>query len=159
MRTGWRGHVEDIVLGVVIFLFGAWLYTDALSLAPGPGMFPRFVLGLITASGLGMVLVAVMSGIRGKETDFPETDWARIIGIPAIMLIAAGVLLYAFGFYVTSPLLILTVYLWHCRVSTGTIQLWRDPGVAVALAVGATLIMYLVFDRLIGLPAPAGAFL
>ncbi|QDA36294.1 tripartite tricarboxylate transporter TctB family protein (plasmid) [Paracoccus liaowanqingii] len=159
IRTGWKSHAGDIVLGGVIFTIGLALFLQAQSLAPGPGLFPRFVLALMTATGAGIVALAILAGMRGRPAEAAQADWGRSVGVPAIILIAAGVLLYAIGFYLTSPLLIIAVYLWHCRVANGAVRLWRDPGVALVLAVGATLVLYLVFDRLIGLPAPTGALL
>lgn len=159
MRDGWKTHIADIALGAVILLGSLWLFLEAQALAAGPGLFPRFVLALMIVTGAGIAAAAILSGMRDQTTGPPSAAWGRSIGVPGVILIAAGTLLYAFGFYVTSPLLIVAVYLWHCRVSTGAVQLWRDPAVAVALAVGATLVMYLIFDRLIGLPAPSGALL
>ncbi|MFN3663545.1 tripartite tricarboxylate transporter TctB family protein [Yoonia sp.] len=158
MRTGWRTHTADIVLGVVIFFVGLWLLTEAQSLASGPRIFPRFILTLMTITGAGIVAVAIFAGVRGQSQAEPVA-WVRSIGLPAVFLIVSAIVLYAFGFYVTSPLLIFTIYLWHCHIATGAINLARDPGIAAALAVGATLVMYLIFDQLIGLPAPAGALL
>ena len=158
VRIGWRTNTADIVLGGVIFLIGLWLFVEVQSLASGPRLFPRFIVALMTATGAGIVAVAIISGIRGQSEAMPVA-WIRSIGIPATILILAAAVLYAFGFYVTSPLLIFTIYLWHRYVSTGAIQLWHDVGVSAALAVGATLVMYVIFDQLIGLPAPAGAFL
>ncbi|MFU8824869.1 tripartite tricarboxylate transporter TctB family protein [Yoonia sp.] len=158
MRTGWRANTADIVLGSVIFLIGLWLFANVQSLASGPRLFPRFIVALMAATGAGIVAVAIVSGIRGQSEAMPVA-WFRSIGIPAVILILAAIILYAFGFYVTSPLLIFTVYMWHRYVSTGAIHPRRDTGVAAALAVGATLVMYAVFNQLIGLPAPAGAFL
>ncbi|MFN3525960.1 MAG: tripartite tricarboxylate transporter TctB family protein [Paracoccus sp. (in: a-proteobacteria)] len=159
IRTGWRTHTADIVLGGLILGIGFWLFLEAQSLAPGPGLFPRFILALITLTGAGIMAFALLSGIRGRAEPPATIAWGRSIAVPSIILIAAGALLYAFGFYITSPLLIIAIYLWHCRVATGAVRLWRDPAVAVALALGATLALYLVFDQLIGLPAPSGALL
>ncbi|MFN4128825.1 MAG: tripartite tricarboxylate transporter TctB family protein [Paracoccaceae bacterium] len=159
IRAGWTTYIADIVLGGAIFLGSLWLFVDAQSLAAGPGLFPRFILALMIATGAGIVAAAILAGMRGQVAEVRTMAWGRSICVPGAILIAAGALLYAFGFYVTSPLLIAAVYLWHCRVSAGTVRLWRDPAVAVALAVGATLVMYLIFDQLIGLPAPSGALL
>ncbi|MFN3275367.1 MAG: tripartite tricarboxylate transporter TctB family protein [Paracoccus sp. (in: a-proteobacteria)] len=159
MREGWKTHISDIILGAVILLGSLWLFLEAQSLAAGPGLFPRFILTLMIVTGAGIVAVAILSGMRGQNAVAPSMAWGRSIGVPGAILIAAGALLYAFGFYVTSPLLIVAIYLWHCRVSAGAVRLWRDAVAALVLAAGATLVMYLVFDRLIGLPAPSGALL
>lgn len=159
IRTRWKTQIADIVLGGLILVIALWFFLDAQSLATGPGLFPRFILGLLTLTGAGILAVAILSGLRGRADPPAPIAWARGIGVPALILIAAGAALYALGFYVASPLLIIAIYLWHCHVSNGAIRLGRDPGVAVALAVGATLVMYLVFDRLIGLPVPTGALL
>ncbi len=158
------------VFGLVLVVVGILVVADALRLPDtgtiGPGAVPLPVGALLALVGALLAVSAVRSRARGAEprdtvdTGAVDADtapagtrprasrerWWRCL-LLAALLVAFAVLLQPLGYVLTSALLFAGAALLLGAAST-----WR------ALCYGWTLaaVVFLVFDRLIGLSLPTG---
>lgn len=153
-------RLPDLVFGLLVTVGAVFLLIEAADLPRRSGMFPRAVLWCVLVVGIGLLLLSVLDFLRGAPGDVVSgRGWFDGILVPAAILMGAGVILYAFGFYIVSPILIFTVYLWHTHASVGDALSSRSLRTGATLAVVATGAMYLIFKIVIGLPAPSGALI
>jgi putative tricarboxylic transport membrane protein len=157
-RTWLREHSE---LGVCVMLLalGVLVLTDALTMdveiaqrGPiGPKTVP-------IAVGIGLLVVAVILAIDvlrggrgeaegGEDIDLSEpADWRTVLLLAGVFL-GAAVLIEPLGFPIAGALLF-----WGAAYSLGSRHLDRDP----LIAAGLSLITYVVFNNLLGVPLPGG---
>lgn len=153
-------RLPDLAFGAIVAAGAVVLLIEAADLPRRSGLFPRAVLWCVLVVGLGLLLTSALDILRGAPGDSASgRGWRDGILVPAAILIGAGAILYAFGFYVVSPILILTVYLWHTHATVGDALSARNLRTGVTLAFVATGVMYLIFNIVIGLPAPSGALI
>lgn len=152
--------LPDLIFGSTVVVGTVLLLIDAVDLPSRSALFPVSVLWCMLAVGAWTLLASALRALRNHGTvENPAAGWRDAIGVPTLIIAAAGAILYAFGFYVVSPLLIFAVYLWHTHASVGGALSRRSMATGATLAVVATGAMYLIFDILIGLPAPSGSLL
>src|SRR5262245_54065094 len=127
-----------IILGILVFIIG-WDLPFGRLTAPGAGMLPKLMAGLMIAFAAGIVI----NGQRSEKlSEVPWGDWPHAVLI--ILISGIATLLYAtLGFLITMTLLAfsLLVIVEHKR-------LWAAATYAVLL----TLFAYLLFG--IALKAP-----
>jgi hypothetical protein len=135
----------DQVAGAAFFLFGIAVFALSGDLpfgrmsAPGAGMMPKLVAGVMMAFAVIIILV------RTDDKPFAAIDWSDrwhavlLVGITA----AAAYLYQRLGFLVTMSLLVFALLVVVER---------RNPLRAAAFAVGLTLFAYWLFG--IALKAP-----
>ncbi len=152
---------QDIKLGLVTILFGAFYLTQALKLSGSAGLFPMALLYLIMLSGVLIILRAVIRIKKGKEY-YHRMSFRQFMtdtGIPGGVLLIACLLLNVLGFYVCSLLIILFVSLIQHQLINGTWNPGRRRLVGILLfSLGSTAFMYLCFSILLSLPTPRGIF-
>nr|WP_202539638.1 tripartite tricarboxylate transporter TctB family protein [Streptomyces sp. SID8379] len=153
-----RDHSE---LGVCVLLLalGVLVLTDALTMdvdiaqrgPVGPRTVPVVVgVGLLVVSAL--LAVDVLRGGRGEaesgeDVDLSEpADWRTVLLLAGVFL-ATAVLIEPLGFPVAGALLF-----WGAAYALGSRHLQRDP----LIAAGLSLLTYVVFDNLLGVPLPGG---
>src|SRR5919197_2486192 len=128
LRSDHVAGVAFIVLGVVVFALSGDLPFGRLS-APGAGMMPKLMAGLM------MLFAAAIVLFGGGSQPFAEIDWsdrghaALVIGITA----AAAALYQHLGFLITMVLLVFTLLIVVER---------RKLLPAAAYSVGLTLFAY-----------------
>jgi hypothetical protein len=90
-----------IALGIAVFILGWDLPFGRIS-APGAGMLPKLMAGLMIVLALGII---VMGASGEKVSDIPWSDWSHaslVIGITAL----ATTLYSTLGFLITMSLLL-----------------------------------------------------
>lgn len=96
-----------IAFGIVVFILGWDLPFGRIS-APGAGMLPKFLAGMMIA----LAALIVIAGKHGETlADIPWSDWSHA----ALVLIIAAVSTWLYsrlGFLVTMPLLIFPCWSW-----------------------------------------------
>lgn len=157
-RSWLRDHSE---LGVCVLLLalGVLVLTDALTMdvdltQRGP-VGPRTVPYVV---GGGLLLVAVLLAVdvlrggrgeaeAGEDIDLSEpADWRTVLLLAGVFL-AFAVLIEPLGFPVAGALLF-----WGAAYALGSRHPQRDPLIAAALS----LLTYVLFDNLLGVPLPGG---
>lgn len=153
-----RAAIGDVAFGVICAVCIAVLMVDAANLGERARLFPMAVLWCLLISALIVLSVGAAKLFRDDgEGDAAPAGGAIATLAPPLLVIAGGIMLVWFGFYVTAPVFIFAMHALHTRLSTGAAPTGRMLLSGVALAVIATVIMYVIFDILIGLPAPGGA--
>lgn len=147
----------EIIFGAFGVAITLGLLTEATQLPARSALFPTALLWCLLVV---TAVIAIQAAYQGyiAEANNDQTDRSKTNGllVPASMLVAGGVVLALFGFYVTAPLMIFAFHTLHAhrtgQAATSAVTLKRG----LLLALFATLGMYFVFDVLIGLPAPSG---
>ena len=145
-----RGPHPDAIAGIVLLVLSAagfWLTTGfrevpaMLSQNVPPTFFPRLVLGLIAAGGIGLVA----GGLRA-----PRPELSRLRGL--VFLTAGLVVLVPFA------ILLLGTLATICLVSLGLPLLWNERRLryVVPLALGMPAAVYLVFTVALEVRFPTG---
>ncbi len=145
-----RGPHPDTIAGIVLLLLSAlgfWLTTGfrevpaMLSQNVPPTFFPRLVLGLIAAGGIGLAA----GGLRA-----PRLELSRLR--PLVFVTAGFVVLVPFAIMLLGTLA--TVFL----VSLGLPLLWNERRLrfVVPLALGMPAAVYLVFTVALEVRFPTG---
>ncbi|MFC9463270.1 tripartite tricarboxylate transporter TctB family protein [Streptomyces coelicoflavus] len=157
-RSWLREHSELGVCALLLAL-GVLVLTDALTMdvditqrgPVGPKTVPIVVgVGLLVIAAL--LAVDVLRGGRGEaeggeDVDLSEpADWRTVLLLSGIFLGAAALIEPA-GFPVAGALLF-----WGAAFALGSRRMDRDPLIAAVVS----LITYVVFDQLLGVPLPGG---
>ncbi|MFJ5262331.1 tripartite tricarboxylate transporter TctB family protein [Streptomyces sp. NPDC088387] len=157
-RSWWRDRSE---LGVCVLLLalGVLVLTDALTMdvditqrgPVGPRTVPIVVgAGLLVIAAL--LAVDVLRGGRGEaesgeDVDLSEpADWRTVVLLAGVFL-GAAVLIEPLGFPIAGALLF-----WGAAFALGSRRFDRDP----LIAAGLSLVTYVLFNNLLGVPLPGG---
>ncbi|MFE0413582.1 tripartite tricarboxylate transporter TctB family protein [Streptomyces tendae] len=158
-RRSWLRDHSELGVCVLLLALGVLVLTDALTMdvditqrgPVGPKTVPVVVgLGLLVIAAL--LAVDVLRGGRGEaeggeDIDLSEpADWRTVLLLSGIFLGAAALIEPA-GFPVAGALLF-----WGAAFALGSRRVDRDPLIAAVLS----LITYVVFDKLLGVPLPGG---
>ncbi|MEU1870439.1 putative tricarboxylic transport membrane protein [Streptomyces ambofaciens] len=158
-RRSWLREHSELGVCVLLLALGVLVLTDALTMdvditqrgPVGPKTVPVVVgIGLLVIAAL--LAVDVLRGGRGEaeggeDVDLSEpADWRTVLLLSGIFLGAAALIEPA-GFPVAGALLF-----WGAAFALGSRRVDRDPLIAAVLS----LITYVVFDKLLGVPLPGG---
>jgi putative tricarboxylic transport membrane protein len=158
-RRSWLREHSELGVCALLLALGVLVLTDALTMdvditqrgPVGPKTVPVVVgVGLLVIAAL--LAVDVLRGGRGEaeggeDVDLSEpADWRTVLLLSGIFLGAAALIEPA-GFPVAGALLF-----WGAAFALGSRRLDRDPLIAAVLS----LITYVVFDKLLGVPLPGG---
>ncbi|MCT2593981.1 tripartite tricarboxylate transporter TctB family protein [Streptomyces sp. N2-109] len=158
-RRSWLREHSELGVCVMLLALGALVLTDALTMdvditqrgPVGPKTVPIVVgIGLLVIAAL--LAVDVLRGGRGEaeggeDVDLSEpADWRTVLLLVGIFLGAAALIEPA-GFPVAGAVLF-----WGAAFALGSRRVDRDPLIAAVLS----LITYVVFDKLLGVPLPGG---
>ncbi|MCT4357343.1 tripartite tricarboxylate transporter TctB family protein [Streptomyces sp. Je 1-79] len=158
-KKSWLREHSELGVGALLFVIGVLVLTDALTMTVdiaqrgpvGPKTVPVVV-------GTGLLVVAVLLAVDvlrggrgeaegGEDVDLSEpSDWRTVLLLAGVFL-AFAVLIDPVGFPVSGALLF-----WGAAYALGSRHLTRDPLIAAALS----LLTYVVFDHLLGVPLPGG---
>lgn len=148
---------QETLFGALGAALSVWLLREAAQLPERSALFPTALLWCLLVVSLLIALKAIYTGyITGISQDADDTDASNGLWVPAVMLIGTGALLAAVGFYFTALVVIFAFHALHGYRSGESLLSASLLRRGLLLAVLATLVMYLVFDVLIGLPAPSG---
>lgn len=158
LRASLRGRSELgvclilLVLGVLVLTDAVTMDTDITQRGPiGPTTVP-IVVGVLLLVVAVLLAVDVLRGGRGEaeggeDIDLTEPgDW-RTVALLAGVFLANAVLIGPLGFPVSGALLF-----WGSAYALGSRNLTRDPLIAAVLS----LVTYVVFNNLLGVPLPGG---
>ncbi len=148
--------INDAIFGVVFLLFGVvvLVHVQGFSKIPGQQVGPALFPGLIAATLAGCGVLLIINGIRRRGTQ-PWTETAAWMRsgrhLVALAAIVGGVAAYVFlanavGFLIVAPLLLI---LWLKVLGVRT-------GMALVVAVVATLLIWYAFYKLLRVPLPWG---
>ncbi|MER7774922.1 tripartite tricarboxylate transporter TctB family protein [Streptomyces sp. NPDC096191] len=158
-RRSWLRDHSELGVCAMLLALGVLVLTDALTMdvditqrgPVGPKTVPIVVgIGLLVIAAL--LAVDVLRGGRGEaeggeDIDLSEpADWRTVLLLSGIFL-GAAVLIEPAGFPVAGALLF-----WGAAFALGSRRVDRDPLIAAALS----LLTYVVFDKLLGVPLPGG---
>ena len=158
-RRSWLRDHSELGVCAMLLALGVLVLTDALTMdvditqrgPVGPKTVPIVVgIGLLVIAAL--LAVDVLRGGRGEaeggeDVDLSEpADWRTVLLLSGIFLGAAALIEPA-GFPVAGALLF-----WGAAFALGSRRVDRDPLIAAALS----LLTYVVFDKLLGVPLPGG---
>ncbi|MFJ6693005.1 tripartite tricarboxylate transporter TctB family protein [Streptomyces sp. NPDC091294] len=158
-RRSWLRDHSELGVCALLLALGVLVLTDALTMdvditqrgPVGPMTVPVVVgIGLLVIAAL--LAVDVLRGGRGEaeggeDVDLSEpADWRTVLLLSGIFLGAAALIEPA-GFPVAGALLF-----WGAAFALGSRRVDRDPLIAAVLS----LITYVVFDKLLGVPLPGG---
>lgn len=137
--TGLFGLVLALVYGIVGARYEVGLMTDPL----GPNVFP-----ILIAVLLGSCSLLLMLRPRDAASWPAPSTWARTLATLVAMVIY-GLVLETLGFVLASFLLVFVLV----RLMAG------ETLAALATGLGASVLLYALFDRFLGLPLPTGSIL
>lgn len=151
-RPDRRTVFASAAFGAVLLVAAVLVIVDALRLpetnaAVGPAAVPLPVGVLLGVVGAGLLVQAraqLGTAVRGKA--WPPKAGLRLLGMVAA-LVAFALLLPVLGFVVTSTALFVAA-----AILLGAPHFWRTVAYGWALSA----IVFLLFDRLIGLSLPTG---
>lgn len=132
-----------IALGIAIFILGWDLPFGRIS-APGAGMLPKLMAGLMIAFG---AIVALASTMTERLRDILWSDFSHAALVIAIA--AAATFLYSrLGFLITMPLLVFALLVVVER---------RNLVMAAVFSIGLTLFAYWLFAIMLKAPLETGS--
>jgi putative tricarboxylic transport membrane protein len=158
-RRSWLREHSELGVCVLLLALGVLVLTDALTMdvditqrgPVGPKTVPIVVgVGLLVIAAL--LAVDVLRGGRGQvetgeDVDLSEpADWRTVLLLAGVFL-GAAVLIEPLGFPVAGALLF-----WGAAFALGSRRVDRDPLIAAVLS----LVTYVVFNNLLGVPLPGG---
>jgi hypothetical protein len=145
-RDGWGGLA---VVAASLLLFGASLGLRDNPLVPiGPGFYPRIVLGVTALLALALVAADVLSAKKPRRAE--AANYPAVIAMFAVFGLYAGALPYL-GFRISTLLYIAVVngMLDPPRGAKGWLRV-------AAIALIATTLIYVVFERYLTVLLPRG---
>jgi len=158
-RRSWLRDHSELGVCALLLALGVLVLADALTMDAdiaqrgpvGPKTVPVVVgIGLLVIAAL--LAVDVLRGGRGQaeggeDVDLSEpADWRTVLLLAGIFL-GTSVLIEPLGFPAAGALLF-----WGAAFALGSRRLDRDPLIAAVLS----LVTYVVFDKLLGVPLPGG---
>ncbi|MFI6932724.1 tripartite tricarboxylate transporter TctB family protein [Streptomyces sp. NPDC050287] len=158
-RRSWLREHSELGVCVLLLALGVLVLTDALTMdvdltqrgPVGPKTVPVVVgIGLLVIAAL--LAVDVLRGGRGQaetgeDVDLSEpADWRTVLLLTGVFLGAAA-LIEPLGFPLAGALLF-----WGAAFALGSRRADRDPLIAAVLS----LVTYVVFNNVLGVPLPGG---
>ena len=148
-------RVMDIITAILFLAFGLTVMIGSLKLgaswgADGPeaGYFPFYISLIILLSSTVTLFQAVVNKNKETESFVDREPLKQIMAVllPAILFVLGVQLI---GIYVSSALYIAIFMVW-----LGKYAVWK----AVAVAVGVTVALYLMFEFWFQVPLPHGSW-
>ena len=147
---------DDKVIGAVLVVIGLaaignslQIHTRLFNSDPGPALFPIFAGTILALCGVGM-LVTSFAGVGDSGDVRPSPDAWRRGGLLSGLLIAYGVALWLFGFYIATP--IMTFVLYHVFAGKGRRRIW----IGAVFAAAVTISVHLIFGTFLNTLMPTG---
>ncbi len=152
---------SDFFFGLVVIIFGiigCYLTKTTIKMHSSRQM-PMLLFGFIAAMGLGMSTSSVINRAKSKE-DQTTVDWKDLllgIVLPGSLLIITWILIRWLGYYVSTFLLIVALMILQEKTADGKFDFsLKNIFVILGFALVITIIMYLIFHFIFGLPTPKG---
>jgi hypothetical protein len=142
LRTDHVAGAAFVIFGIIVFLLAGDLPFGSLS-APGAGMMPKLLIGLMIVFGVALMLGAASS------QPFAEIDWSdRNHALMVVVIAAIAIASYqTVGFLITMSLLVFVLLVVIER---------RPLHYAAAYALLLTLLAYALFAKALKSPLEQG---
>jgi len=144
----------DALAGVLLALLGSYVFLAARTFPnlsggyPGPGLFPQLLGILLAFSGAGLVLNSLLAGTLFRGAPVVKASSREVIGALFVVLaVVVYILLVERLGFVPLTFLILA----GLMVRLGVPGRW-----SVAVGAALTVLLYLLFARLLRVPLPGG---
>ncbi|MEV6912155.1 tripartite tricarboxylate transporter TctB family protein [Amycolatopsis sp. NPDC051071] len=159
MTTTWLKERSELGVSVVLLVLGVLVLTDALSIPAdfaqrgpvGPKAVPILVGSLLL---IVAVLLArdVLRGGKGEAEGGEDIDLTEPADMRTVLLLCGAFLANAaliglVGFPISGAILF-----WGAAYALGSRDLVRDP----LIAAGLSVVTFLIFNNLLGVPLPGG---
>ena len=144
LRSDHVAGAAFVIFGIIVFALSGDLPFGTLS-APGAGMMPKLLVGLMIAFG-----IALMFGAAASKP-FADIDWSdRNHALMVVVIAAAAIASYqTIGFLITMSLLVFVLL----------VVIERQPvHYAAAYALVLTLLAYALFAKVLKSPLERGIF-
>jgi putative tricarboxylic transport membrane protein len=148
--------INDAIFGAVLLLLGiaVVVHVQAFPKIPGQQVGPALFPGLVAAGLAVCGALLIVSGVRRRveEPWYETADWMRsgrhFVSFVAIVggLVAYVLLADAVGFLIVAPILL---WIWFTVLGVRRLT-------AVVVAIGATLVIWYAFYKLLRVPLPWG---
>ena len=146
--------ISDTVIGVflIALAIAILIHIQSYPLIPGQKYGPALFPGVIAVGLLGCGVLLVMRGMKARAPLLAFADWMRNpVTLTNFLAVCAALLFYvlaadALGFLPTSALFLLALFL----------KLKVRPVTATVVAIGATLVIHVLFYKLLRVPLPWG---
>ena len=142
LRSDHVAGAAFVIFGIIVFALSGDLPFGTLS-APGAGMMPKLLVGLMIAFGIALVVGAA------RSQPFAEIDWSdRNHALMVVVIAGAAVASYqTIGFLITMSLLVFVLL----------VVIERQPvHYAAAYALVLTLLAYALFAKALKSPLEQG---
>ena len=148
-----------VLLASLVFLMQAWKLPASRFDPLGPGSFPiaiSILLALLSACGLGLSLAgrslgeaetSMILGVSNPE-GARRRPWLAVFVFLAAVLYAAALQWDLIGFFLATTIFV------SCAGFAMSKRTRRTAAVALAVALGVSAMLTLVFGKLLGLPLP-----
>ena len=142
LRSDHVAGAAFVIFGIVVFLLAGDLPFGSLS-APGAGMMPKLLIGLMIVFGIALMLGAA------KSQPIAEIDWSdRNHALMVVVIAAAAIASYqTVGFLITMSLLVFVLL---------TVIERQPVHYAAAYALVLTLLAYALFAKALKSPLEQG---
>jgi putative tricarboxylic transport membrane protein len=144
LRTDHVAGAAFVIFSIIVFLLAGDLPFGSLS-APGAGMMPKLLIGLMIAFGIALMLGAA------RSQPFAEIDWSdRNHALMVVVIATVAIASYqTIGFLITMSLLVFVLLVVIER---------RPLHYAAAYALVLTLLAYALFAKALKSPLEQGLF-
>ncbi|MGE0724918.1 MAG: tripartite tricarboxylate transporter TctB family protein [Alphaproteobacteria bacterium] len=143
----------DALSGLIWLAIGVFAVVEGYALElgtandPGSGALIFWAGILLTALSAGLLVNAVRGGEEGTVAAlWRDLRWPKVVWVVAV-LAAYGLALLPAGFLVSTTIFLFVLFL--------SVE-WTRPPVAAAMAIGATVAVYFLFVRVLGVGLPRG---
>ena len=161
-KSVFKGNA-DFIFGIVVIILAVsgYLIANNTIRDASSAVMPKLILGFIAVMGLGISVSSIVQRLRDKEDDV-KISWAEILGgilLPGTYLLVAYILINYLGFYVAEFLLIISLMYLQEKTANGKVTFnLKTLGIVLLFALGAVIVMYLIFHNIFALPTPKGIF-
>lgn len=151
-----RASLADIAFGGLSAAVIVLLLQQAQDFAPRAQIFPVAVLWVLLVASVLIVGTGALRLWRAGIGPISLGEGVSRLVAASVLIAIGGALLTWFGFYITSVVMILAIFILHHALAMQRWPSGRLLATGFVYAVVATGVMYLIFSMLIGLPAPSG---
>jgi len=144
----------DALAGMLLALLGSYVFLAARTFPnlsggyPGPGLFPQLLGILLACAGAGLVLNSLPAGRRlGRSAPVGASRRDTVAALIVVLAVVVFIVLVDRVGFVPLAFLILA----GLMLTLGVPARWSVP-----LGVALTLLLYLLFARLLRVPLPSG---
>lgn len=135
------------VLGIMVSVYAHFLPPSGTEGDIGPAIFPYIAAGMLIVCGI----ILIIRKEKTKATPFfTESIQVKRFLIIVAVYIAYGIMLWAFGFLISTPIACFVL----CRMMSGSRKgcLWKQ----ILFSIVVTAVVYYCFYTLLSLKLPAG---